>query len=578
MNFDSTSDLKIVPVLSTEVNNRLVGPDEILRVIDTGALYVAGPSGKPQSIITGSTSSDGRIRNSNVGVGSIRNPGGGAYTLEDLRPQNVPFLNPIHYSGTIATSGSLSASVDATKSTRGIGKSILISASAAVTNQVVKIPIPTNLYGDLPKVGNRWFLEVECDDWTKITRLYFWHCQGGGNTHGHIFAPIEAGQSYYGMTDPAMSAAWNGKKRVLMFCSDKKTAKVGSPADWGLGDAETRYYLPDTFAVTVTSTAAVNFNIYCGYSSEWPVGAVVLIGDGAYKSYQNNVITPMAARGYRGGVSLYRPQEKSGVSFHPTKADLAWIAAQGWDIFPHVKNVHTALPVMDSIIGANSTLIGTLAANENTYADLLKSLDADVTWLHGAGVPLARWTQHLQNRGGGSFDMAAGLRTRGFAGARANTRDLEFGIDPFDATYTKPFTDGPELTGGWMCGWESPWGKYNRHMTAWFDGLSGPIARNSYGGSPTQKIIAYSAAYGDVSMIYTHQVLSSMTDPSNQYDSGTKFAEDLLADIFDKADKNELLILSPSELDAITYQRPGPFFLNAYNQWVFRDDPTKIAF
>lgn len=62
MNFDSsTSDLKIVPVLSTEINNRLVGPDEILRVIDTGALYVAGPGGKPQAMMTATTTSDGGV-------------------------------------------------------------------------------------------------------------------------------------------------------------------------------------------------------------------------------------------------------------------------------------------------------------------------------------------------------------------------------------------------------------------------------------------------------------------------------------------------------------------------------------
>jgi len=63
MNCDSsTSDLKIVPVLSTEVKNRLVRPDEILRAIDTGALYVAGPGGEPQSMVTATTTSDGGVK------------------------------------------------------------------------------------------------------------------------------------------------------------------------------------------------------------------------------------------------------------------------------------------------------------------------------------------------------------------------------------------------------------------------------------------------------------------------------------------------------------------------------------
>jgi len=69
MNFDSsTSDLKIVPVLSTEVKNRLVGPDEMLRVIDTGALYVAGPGGKPQAMMTATATSDGGIVESAGGI------------------------------------------------------------------------------------------------------------------------------------------------------------------------------------------------------------------------------------------------------------------------------------------------------------------------------------------------------------------------------------------------------------------------------------------------------------------------------------------------------------------------------
>lgn len=59
MSADYTSDLKIVPVLSTEIKNRIVGPDEILRCIDTGALYIAGPGGKPQLMMASTASPSG---------------------------------------------------------------------------------------------------------------------------------------------------------------------------------------------------------------------------------------------------------------------------------------------------------------------------------------------------------------------------------------------------------------------------------------------------------------------------------------------------------------------------------------
>lgn len=58
------TDIKLVETTSTEVKNRLVGPEEILRAIDTGALYVGGKGGVPQSLVTASPSA--------MGLGSVQ--------------------------------------------------------------------------------------------------------------------------------------------------------------------------------------------------------------------------------------------------------------------------------------------------------------------------------------------------------------------------------------------------------------------------------------------------------------------------------------------------------------------------
>ena len=55
----SDSEIKLFYAQSSEVKNRILAQDEHLRAIDTGAYYVAGPDGKPQAVLTASTSAQG---------------------------------------------------------------------------------------------------------------------------------------------------------------------------------------------------------------------------------------------------------------------------------------------------------------------------------------------------------------------------------------------------------------------------------------------------------------------------------------------------------------------------------------
>ena len=130
-----------------------------------------------------------------------------------------------------------------------------------------------------------------------------------------------------------------------------------------------------------------------------------------------------------------------------------------------------------------------------------------------------------------------------------------------------------------MCGWESPFGRYNRMTTDWFAGTTTPAGRDTYAGSVTQKIINFCANNAEGCNIYTHRILpGGGVNPDNQYDSGERFAEDLLADIFAKEEAGKILILSPTEVEMLTYWRAGDVFLSPLKQWVYRHDPTRIAF
>lgn len=57
-------DIVILETTSTEVKNRILKSHELLRAIDTGALYIGGKDGKPQALIASSTSSSGGVINS----------------------------------------------------------------------------------------------------------------------------------------------------------------------------------------------------------------------------------------------------------------------------------------------------------------------------------------------------------------------------------------------------------------------------------------------------------------------------------------------------------------------------------
>ena len=88
-------DFKLIETTSTEIKNRRLGSDQILRAIDTGAMYLAGKDRNPQAIVTATTTSSGRdefrvggIRSSLMQTNDRRAPvpvmGGSKLAVSDL--------------------------------------------------------------------------------------------------------------------------------------------------------------------------------------------------------------------------------------------------------------------------------------------------------------------------------------------------------------------------------------------------------------------------------------------------------------------------------------------------------------
>jgi hypothetical protein len=562
MNFDSTSDLKIVPVLSTEVNNRLVGPDEILRVIDTGALYVAGPGGKPQAMMTATTTSDGVIRRSAGGVkfspvGPIRDK------LKDITewmlPKHLPVLDPAQFIGmTTITSGALSATYQA-----GAGDfsrdALRIAASGAVTSTAVTLQLPAATEPgakDIPATAaGALHMRIKCSDWSLVTRLYI-SLSNDGFTTQYIWIVADSGQSRYGCKDPAYASAWNGKYRTISIASANMTMS-GAAAAWG---TNARYFNFSGVRITLTSTAAVTLDIDRIYSPDWPAGVIAPIFDGSYQTARNLFMTEFVPRGWGAGFSA---NVMAQGSFYPEYADLVALSKAGADVFCHGHDV----------TGAGSVQPLTDSVTEGQY---LLRLSQQRRALLAAGVHPAGlvWHQFLQDTGryAGNFDMAGLLRSQGIKASRFSCSDATWGVNPFNSLITNAVTATDYET------WLPYKGPYNFRGVTAFENIptGGEYANPGVDTSkPTlKKRIEYTALVGGSLVMYNHNII----DPAGAYDVSVAFGRDLVAALAEKEAAGSLFIVNPTDLLRMTFLRRGDLYMRSDGEWAYRDDPTKIAF
>lgn len=495
-------------------------------------------------------------------IGLLGNPGSRNSCVEQTLPIHHPVMDPDTLSGLPLTTGNITLSYDTGEKERSAG-SLKIAVSTAVTAALSsRVPLPAaNSFGTYPKLNSRVHVRIKCSDWTKVTRLYINFAEGGGTTKYQLNVADGSGDGVQGMHS-GFDSAWSNVYRTIVL-SAEQSVLIGSPANWCEYNIPNSQYVTDGLFFSITASAAVNFWIDRIYSPKWPIGFVSLIGDGAYQSFRDLVIPAFNARGWRLGASLYLG---TGTGIYPSAADLTAIAEAGHDVFPHLFHTDTA-----AVFGAGSTKVDVKKACQNQMALL-----ADAARFSPLGL---RWCQFLQNSGRiSTTDMATLLATLGYGASRADVADPEYGVNPFAGSGVIVSQTQRTRLGSAPGGWCSNRGRYNRFPWGAHSGLATPTLRDTYAGSPLQKAIEFAANHSDGITSYIHQILPYDGTQPDSNNVGTRFWADLLADLDSKVASGNLLVLSPTEVERLTYWRDGEVYMRWDGEWVYRSDPTKIAF
>ena len=474
-----------------------------------------------------------------------------------MRPTHLPILQPQEHIGmTPITSGVLTVSHDPTMGEFS-GSSIKLAFSGAGTVSA-RIPLPAPIEQGVStrprRAAGAVHYRLRCSDWSKITRLYISLAQDGGSTNYWLGNLINAGESQYGMHDAAYSARWNNVWRTLVLQS-KHFTKQGAAAAWG---KDARYYDGiDGVVISAISTDAVDLWIDRIYSPDWPCAVITPIFDGWYASARNAAVNDYLPRGWGCGGSA-NTVEFGGI--YPTYADLRTMSDYGFDVFCHGHQLS----------GASASTMGT-SVSEPTFAPIIA---AQRRAMLGAGLdPIGmRWHQWLGNLGYGAFDVAAHLRTHGIDASRGDTVDGEFGINPANAAAlvnSSLFGDGS---------WVSRRGRFNRAYLASYFNVAQGAAYDAAATDPTKPTLASETDYvcktGQIITSYDHQILDS---PSS-VDVSVGFHRARVADWDARVRAGDLMILNPTMVEMLTYWRPDDVYVRWDGEWVYRNDPTRIAF
>ena len=474
-----------------------------------------------------------------------------------MRPTHLPILQPQEHIGmTPITSGVLTVSHDPSVGEFS-GSSIKLAFSGAGTASA-RIPLPAAVEQGVSsrtrRAAGAVHYRVMCSDWSKLTRLYISLAQDGGSTNYWLGNLINAGESQYGMHDAAYSARWNNVWRTLVLQS-KHFTKQGAAGAWG---KDARYYDGiDGVVISAISTSAVDVWIDRIYSPDWPCAVITPIFDGWYESARAVAMNEYLPRGWGCGGSA-NTVEFGGI--YPTYADLRTMSDYGFDVFCHGHQLS----------GASASTMGT-SVSEPTFAPIIA---AQRRAMLGAGLdPIGmRWHQWLGNLGYGAFDVAAHLRTHGIDASRGDTVDGEFGINPANAAAlvnSSLFGDGS---------WVSRRGRFNRAYLASYFNVAQGAAYDAAATDPTKPTLASETDYvcktGQIITNYDHQILDS---PSS-VDVSVDYHRARVADWEARERAGELLVLNPTMVEYLTYWRPDDVYVRWDGEWVYRNDPTRIAF
>jgi hypothetical protein len=201
------------------------------------------------------------------------------------------------------------------------------------------------------------------------------------------------------------------------------------------------------------------------------------------------------------------------------------------------------------------------------FADMRRILQS-----FGAPVEALRFHQFLQNRGlyAGS-DMGGVLRRFGVDSCRRAVADAQWGVNPWDTNYDR-----------WLEHYTSSWvnaaGQFNWHAPSMYGnvalGADYDAPRVDSGYMTFRERLEYAALSGNALMGYHHRIQENPPE----FSVTPKFMRGQIAHMAELERQGSIVLVSPSELMQLLHRRPGETFLRWDGEWVYRHDPTRIAF
>lgn len=480
--------------------------------------------------------------------------------LSWVKPVHLPILNPVDFAGMAAMVASELTMTHEPGAGEYSNAALRVTASGATAsarsfNVALPIPAETAVAAQPVRAAGAVHLRIKCSDWSKVTQFYFTLCQNGGFTDRRMWYVVRSdGRAQSGCRDPNYAAAWNGKWRTFVAPSAEFIG-AGTPSAWGAG---ARYMDVTGVQLTIKTSGAVTIDIDRAYSPDWPAGVVTPIFDGWYQSARELVEREFVPRGWGAGGSA---NVVGAGGIHPTWDDLRYMSDLGFDVFAHGHNLSGGNPApMSSGLSP--------AAFELILSQQRRALAGA-----GCNPDGMRWHQWLQNSSlyAGS-DMAAILRRSGIDAARGNTSDAEWGVAPQDETLTFGIRD--EQYESWL----PVRGRYNRRPMAAYTNVPKGGGYDHAGVNPAlptlMRRIEFAATAGQPVQPYNHNILEA----PGQYDISTAFARDWIAHMYELERAGKIIVTNPTTLEYLTFWRPGETFMRWDGEWVYRHDPTRIAF
>lgn len=509
-------------------------------------------------------------------VRTVTGPGGGKrFSDTSLFLQGAPLLDrvPLPRMHSIADPANLNIAaailpagvtlefVDAPK--EKYGRALKISIPSAITNQFICIPLLPDFQGRFPRARATVEWRVKTADWSKTPQFIPYIAERiGSNTAarvGHGTGLNSTSFSRFGVQGP-FASAWNDVYRTFVCDSwTKATANGDTTAQpW---NAQNPY---ETKAVMfqITTNAATEIFVNRAASPEWACAGIVTQFDGTYP-LAFPMMDKMVSRGWFGVGSISGSNSSVTNYADRTPAAVKKYIAAGWDIIQHFMNMTTTVPA-DAI-----PLDGTM-----TEADVRRVLATWERFMAADGLLTARGRRavsHLQNNNPENVSTLQQIfEEHGVFTSRGFGPDAQFGIQPTHSTTgAMPSSAIPSF-------WNGRWGRKNRRFCAASDSLT-VEGRHVYSGSRLEENMNNALNAKEMSWFYFHQLqeYAPPTYPESSQ-SSIQFAESWLEHMDTAVAEDRAVMISITQADLLTYDRPGGIHLRWDGAWVDDEGNVKI--